>query len=85
MYAGYELYEHIRFKEGSEEYKDSEKYEIKIRDWAGAEKLGMTLAPFISQLNQIRKKNPALQKLRNLEFHNTDSPTIIAYSKRDGE
>ena len=85
MYAGYELYEHIRFKEGGEEYKDSEKYEIKIRDWAGAEKLGMTLAPFISQLNQIRKKNPALQKLRNLEFHSTDAPAIIAYSKRDGD
>lgn len=85
MYAGFELYEHIRFKEGGEEYKDSEKYEIKIRDWAAAEKLGMTLAPFISQLNQIRKKNPALQKLRNLEFHATDSPSIIAYSKRDGD
>jgi starch synthase (maltosyl-transferring) len=85
MYAGYELYEHIRFKEGGEEYKDSEKYEIKVRDWAGAEKLGMTLAPYIAQLNQIRKKNPALQKLRNLEFHTSDSPAIIAYSKRDGD
>jgi starch synthase (maltosyl-transferring) len=85
MYAGYELYEHIRFKEGGEEYKDSEKYEIKVRDWAGAEKLGMTLAPYIAQLNQIRKKNSALQKLRNLEFHTSDSPAIIAYSKRDGD
>ena len=85
MYAGYELYEHVRFKEGGEEYKDSEKYEIKVRDWAQAEKLGMTLAPYISQLNQIRKKNSALQKLRNLEFHASDSPAILAYSKRDGE
>lgn len=85
MYAGYELYEHVRFKDGGEEYRDSEKYEIKIRDWAGAEKLGMTLAPFISQLNDIRRKNPALQKLRNLEFHASDSPAIIAYSKRDGD
>ena len=38
MYAGYELYEHIPIAEGKEEYRDSEKYEIKIRDWAGAAK-----------------------------------------------
>jgi starch synthase (maltosyl-transferring) len=85
MYAGYELYEHIRLKEGGEEYKDSEKYEIKVRDWAAAEKLGMTLAPFIAQLNSVRDKNPALQELRNLEFHATDSGAIIAYSKRSGD
>ena len=85
MYAGYELYEHVRLKEGGEEYRDSEKYEIKVRDWGGAEKLGMTLAPFISKLNKIRKENVALQRLRNLEFHTTDSPAIIAYSKRDGD
>jgi starch synthase (maltosyl-transferring) len=85
MYAGYELYEHVKFKDGGEEYKDSEKYEIKVRDWDAAEKLGMTLAPFIGQLNQIRKNNSALRKLRNLEFHQTDSPAIIAYSKRDGQ
>jgi starch synthase (maltosyl-transferring) len=36
MYAGYELYEHRAFKEGGEEYMDSEKYEIKVRDWEGA-------------------------------------------------
>ena len=38
MYAGYELFEHRRFKEGGEEYLDSEKYEIKVRDWDGATK-----------------------------------------------
>ena len=85
MYAGYELYEHVRLKEGGEEYRDSEKYEIKVRDWSGAEKLGMTLAPFVSKINKIRKENVALQRLRNLEFHTTDSPAIVAYSKRDGD
>jgi starch synthase (maltosyl-transferring) len=84
MYAGYELYEHRAFKEGGEEYMDSEKYEIKVRDWDGASKKGLTLAPFISQLNAIRKAHPALQRLRNLTFHNTDSDAIIAYSKREG-
>ncbi|NCV07253.1 MAG: DUF3416 domain-containing protein [Actinobacteria bacterium] len=85
MYAGYEIYEHRAFKEGGEEYLDSEKYEIKIRDWDGAAKKGLTLAPFITQLNAIRKANPALQQLRNLVFHNTESEAIIAYSKREGK
>ena len=84
MYAGYELYEHRAFKEGGEEYMDSEKYEIKVRDWEGAAKKGLTLAPFIAQLNAIRKAHPALQRLRNLTFHDTDSDAIIAYSKREG-
>ena len=85
MYAGYEIYEHRPFKEGGEEYLDSEKYEIKIRDWDGAAKKGLTLAPFITQLNAIRKANPALHQLRNLVFHNTESEAIIAYSKREGK
>ena len=85
MYAGFELYEHRRFKEGGEEYIDSEKYEIKVRDWEGATKKKLTLAPFITQLNAIRKKNVALQRLRNLRFHATDNDAIIAYSKRDGD
>jgi starch synthase (maltosyl-transferring) len=85
MYAGYELYEHRAFKEGGEEYLDSEKYEIKVRDWEGAAKKGLTLAPFVAQLNSIRKAHTALQRLRNLVFHETDSDAIIAYSKREGK
>lgn len=82
MYAGYELFEHRPSKEGSEEYLDSEKYQIRIRDWTRSE--GHSLAPFITQLNQIRRAHPALQRLRNLVFHNTGSDAIIAYSKREG-
>lgn len=85
MYAGYELYEHIPIAEGKEEYRDSEKYEIKVRDWNGAAKKGLTLAPFITQLNKIRRDNIALQRLRNIHFHRTDSDQIIAYSKREGD
>ena len=79
MYAGYELYEHIPIREGAEEYLNSEKYEIKIRDWSKT-----NLTPFIRLLNTIRYENQALQRLRNLRFHPTDSDKIIAYSKRDG-
>ena len=85
MYAGYELYEHLPIAEGKEEYRDSEKYEIKVRDWDSASKKGVTLAPFITQLNEIRRKNLALQRLRNLHFHPTNSDQVIAYSKREGE
>ena len=85
MYAGYELYEHIPIAEGKEEYRDSEKYEIKVRDWNGAAKKGLTLAPFITQLNKIRRENIALQRLRNIHYHPTDSDQIIAYSKREAD
>jgi starch synthase (maltosyl-transferring) len=84
MYAGYELFEHLHLREGGEEYLDSEKYQIRIRDWTEAAKSGHTLAPFITQLNQIRREHPSLQRLRNLVFHNTGSDVIIAYSKREG-
>jgi starch synthase (maltosyl-transferring) len=84
MYAGYELFEHRHFKDGGEEYLDSEKYQIRIRDWETAEKNGTSLSPFISQLNRIRREHPALQRLRNLVFHNTGSDAVIAYSKREG-
>ena len=85
MYAGYELYEHQPFKEGGEEYLDSEKYEIKVRDWEKANKAGLTLAPFISVLNRIRREHVALQRLRNLVFHHSESDQVIAYSKREGK
>ena len=84
MYSGYELFEYLPLREGSEEYLDSEKYQIRIRDWAGAAKSGATLAPFITKLNHVRREHPALQRLRNLVFHNTGSDAIIAYSKREG-
>jgi starch synthase (maltosyl-transferring) len=85
MYAGYELYEHQPFKEGGEEYLDSEKYEIRVRDWEKANKAGLTLAPFISVLNRIRREHVALQRLRNLVFHHSESDQVIAYSKREGK
>ena len=84
MYAGFELYEHAALKEGGEEYRDSEKYEIKVRDWDKATKAGLTLAPFIKVLNTIRRERVALQRLRNLVFHHTESDQIIAYSKKEG-
>ena len=81
MYSGYELYEHQAVAPGSEEYLDSEKYELRPRDYDAALASGDSLEPFITRLNQIRSTNSALQQLRNIHFHAVDNDNIIAYSK----
>ncbi|MEW9532676.1 alpha-1,4-glucan--maltose-1-phosphate maltosyltransferase [Microbispora sp. NPDC049125] len=82
VYAGYELGENLPVRPGSEEYLDSEKYQYRPRDWGAAESEGRSLAPFITQLNLLRRAHPALQELRNLRFHNVDQPAVICFSKR---
>jgi starch synthase (maltosyl-transferring) len=83
MYSGYELYEHLAVRPGSEEYLDSEKYQLRPRDFAGAIADGRSLAPLVSKLNRIRREHPALQQLRNIHVHRVDNPDLTAYSKRD--
>lgn len=81
VYAGYELYEHVAVKPGSEEYLDSEKYQIRIRDWDGAALEGRTLAPYLTRLNEVRRQHPALQQLRNVTIHSTDDENVLCFSK----
>ncbi|MFF8481478.1 alpha-1,4-glucan--maltose-1-phosphate maltosyltransferase [Streptomyces antibioticus] len=81
IYSGYELAENTPLRPGSEEYLDSEKYQLKPRDWHTPD----TLAPLITRLNDIRRAHPALHRLRNLRFHGTDNEQVLAYSKRDGD
>ncbi len=83
VYSGYELYEHVAVRPGSEEYLDSEKYQYRPRDWDLARRQGRTLAPYLKQLNEWRRAHPALQDLRSLRFHHSDNPQVIAYSKMD--
>lgn len=84
MYAGFELFEHVAARPGSEEYLDAEKYQYRPRDWSAAESEGQTLIPYVTRLNQIRRKHPALQTLRGLVFHPCDNDQIVAYSRADG-
>jgi len=84
VYAGYELYEHVALKPGSEEYLDTEKFQIRIRDWDAADESGRTLAPYLTRLNDIRRRHPALQQLRNLVVHSSDDDSTIVYSKTAG-
>ncbi len=81
MYAGYELMEHEAAGSDSQEYKHSEKYEIKVRDWDDP----TSLAPYIARINEVRRAHPALRRLRNLVVHPTDQAGVIAFSKRCGD
>ncbi|MFI1254365.1 alpha-1,4-glucan--maltose-1-phosphate maltosyltransferase [Streptomyces netropsis] len=82
VYAGYELCENTPVRAGSEEYLDSEKYQLRPRDWEAAEHEGRSLAPLLTALNRLRRRQPALRQLRNLRFHDADNDAVIAYSKR---
>ncbi|MFB8114579.1 MULTISPECIES: alpha-1,4-glucan--maltose-1-phosphate maltosyltransferase [unclassified Streptomyces] len=84
VYAGFELYENTPVRPGSEEYQDSEKYQLRPRDWESAEREGRSLAPLITSLNRIRRRHPALQQLRDVHFHTVDNEALIVYSKRSG-
>ncbi|MFI6206462.1 alpha-glucosidase C-terminal domain-containing protein, partial [Streptomyces sp. NPDC051041] len=76
--------ENTPLREGSEEYLDSEKYQLRPRDWAAAEREGRSIGPLITKLNTIRRNHPALRQLRDLHFHHADNDALLAYSKRAG-
>ncbi|PIQ95900.1 MAG: alpha-1,4-glucan--maltose-1-phosphate maltosyltransferase [Nitrospinae bacterium CG11_big_fil_rev_8_21_14_0_20_56_8] len=73
----YETIEHRPLQQGSEEYLDSEKYQIRVWDYH----CPGNLTDFISRVNWIRKENPALHRDWNLHFHSVDNPEMICYSK----
>jgi starch synthase (maltosyl-transferring) len=83
VYSGYELFEHVGLRPGSEEYLDTEKFQLRPRDWAAADASGRTLAPYLRRLNEIRRAHPALQQLRTLRFHPTDNENLLCFSKTD--
>ncbi len=81
VYAGYELFEHVAVRPGSEEYLDSEKYQVRVRDWDAAEQEGRSLAPYLTRLNEVRRAHPALQRLRNVVIHSSDDENVLVFSK----
>ncbi|HEY9417661.1 MAG TPA: alpha-1,4-glucan--maltose-1-phosphate maltosyltransferase, partial [Pseudonocardia sp.] len=83
VYSGFELYEHQAVRAGSEEYQDSEKYQLRPRDFDAALTAGNSLAPWITRLNEIRRARPALAQLREIAFHRIDNDALLAYSKTD--
>jgi starch synthase (maltosyl-transferring) len=77
IYSGYELLENETAVPGSEEYLNSEKFEIKPRDW---NKAG-NLRPFILRINTIRKNNAALAANNRLVFYPIDNEQLLFYGK----
>ena len=76
IYSGFERFENAPVRDGSEEYLDSEKYEVKER------KLDGPLLPLVRALNLARRENPALRRLEGVDFLETESEHLIAYVRR---
>jgi starch synthase (maltosyl-transferring) len=74
----YELCENVAREPGSEEYLDSEKYQLKLWDIARPD----SLKDFIARVNAIRRENRALQSDRSLLFHKVDNEEIVCFSKQ---
>ncbi|TRZ94690.1 MAG: alpha-1,4-glucan--maltose-1-phosphate maltosyltransferase [Rhodocyclaceae bacterium] len=77
----YELMDHEPIRPGSEEYLDSEKYQLRHWDLGRPD----SLRDYIARLNRIRRENPALQSDWNLAFHAVDNPLMLCYSKTAGD
>ncbi len=80
IYSGYELCENAALPNG-EEYVDSEKYQVRVRDWAAP----ANLSGLITQLNGIRRDNVALQRNDPVTFFPVDNPNLLAYGRRSGD
>jgi len=78
IYSGFENLEGTPREPGGEEYLDSEKYELKARALDGE------LLPLVARLNEIRRATPALQRLANITFLETENEQLIAYAKGSG-
>jgi len=81
LYSGYELGENVPFAPGSEEYRDSEKYQLKPRDWDASG----NLTDYLTRLNRIRREHAALHRYDNLRFYAADDPNILWYGKAAGD
>jgi starch synthase (maltosyl-transferring) len=77
IYSGFELAENVAVRPGSEEYLDSEKYEIRPRQWDQPQ----SLAPLVTRINAIRRVHPAFQPGSRLAFQQTDNEQIICYTR----
>jgi starch synthase (maltosyl-transferring) len=80
IYNGFELLEHEPIP-GREEYLNSEKYELKTRDW---DKPG-NIKPYVTQINHIRRENPALQQTSAIRFLAVEDPSLIAFVKHSAD
>jgi starch synthase (maltosyl-transferring) len=79
IYSGFESFDNVPVRLGSEEYMDSEKYQLRERSLDGP------LLPLIARINKARRENPALRYPSNIAFLDTENDALIAYAKRTGD
>lgn len=80
IYSGFESFESTPVQPGSEEYLDSEKYQVRDRALDGP------LLPLVERLNRIRRQHAPLQHLAGTRFLDTENPALLAFAKQhDGQ
>jgi starch synthase (maltosyl-transferring) len=79
IYSGFELCENLPAGPDSEEYLDSEKYQIRVRDWRAPG----NIREDVRTINRIRRENPALHEFDNVRFYPSNDPNVIFYGKAD--
>ncbi len=77
VYSGFELCENVPASPQNEEYFASEKFELKRREWGSPS----SLAPFLTALNGVRRRHPALRRLRGARVHTADNAQLFVYSR----
>ncbi|MFN2569515.1 MAG: alpha-1,4-glucan--maltose-1-phosphate maltosyltransferase [Candidatus Dormibacteria bacterium] len=82
MYSGYELGENVPVRPGGEDYIDSEKYELRPRDWNRSD----SMAALVTQLNDIRRRHRgAIAQLRTLRLHPIDNDQLLCISRSSAD
>jgi starch synthase (maltosyl-transferring) len=77
IYSGFEFFENSAREVGSEEYLDSEKYQLRPRDYDAKE----SLIPYVKAINEIRRSHPPVRAFTNLHWHYVDKDNVMAFSK----
>ncbi|MEO7427976.1 MAG: alpha-1,4-glucan--maltose-1-phosphate maltosyltransferase, partial [Acidimicrobiales bacterium] len=77
VYSGYELCENEPASEANTEYRRSEKYELKQRDFSDV----ASLAPLLRTVNEVRRRHDTVWSLRDIRFHHSDNEQVLVYSR----
>jgi starch synthase (maltosyl-transferring) len=77
IYSGFELCENVPVRAGSEEYLNSEKYEVRVRDWNAPGNINGD----IRRINEVRREHPALRRLTSLRFCNSEDEQVLCYHR----
>ncbi|HEX4493654.1 MAG TPA: alpha-1,4-glucan--maltose-1-phosphate maltosyltransferase [Acidimicrobiia bacterium] len=78
MYSGFERIDNVAVAPGSEEYLDSEKYQLRVG------KVGGALSSLVRRCNEVRRASPVFRRVDNVTFLASANDALLAYVKREG-